>query len=263
MPFKEQSIVMQREEFCVLALMPGSNIRELCRRSGISPTTGYEWLQRYRGQGAAGLQDRSRRPLTSPWRTGEDIEALVVAVRQAHPAWGGRKIRKVLENDGLAGPPSASTITAILRRHQLLDGPGAGAPRDWVRFEHAGPNDLWQMDFKGHVEMTRGRLHPLTVVDDHSRYSVALHAADNERHLTVQNALQAAFERYGLPEVVLTDNGSPWGDSGEQELTKLGIWLIEHGVAPWHSPPLPSAEPRQERALQPHAQGRTARGPHL
>jgi transposase InsO family protein len=92
------------------------------------------------------------------------------------------------------------------------------------------------MDFKGDVALSHGRLHPLTVIDDHSPYAVVLQAADNERHLTVQDAAQAAFERYGLPEVILTDNGSPWGDPGERSLTKFGIWLIEHGVAPWHSP---------------------------
>ena len=209
MPFKEQSIMMQREEFCVLALMPGANVRELCRRSGISPTTGYDWLQRYRGQGVDGLRDRSRWPLQSPRRTGEDIEALVVAVRQTHPAWGGRKIHKVLENDGLAGPPSPSTITAILRRHQLLDGPGAGERRDWVRFEHTGPNDLWQMDFKGHVAMGQGRCHPLTVLDDHSRYALEIGACGNEQGLTVQRRLEQLFRRQGLPRRMLADNGPP------------------------------------------------------
>ena len=78
----------------------------------------------------------------------------------------------------------------------------------------------------------------LTLVDDHSRYAVVLHATDNERDQTVQNAEQAAFERYGLPVIILTDNGSHLGSIAEQTLTKFGVWLIEHGVAPWHSPPL-------------------------
>jgi len=173
------------------------------------------------------------------------MEAAVLAVRRENPVWGGRKIAASLRRQGLS-PPSPSTITGILRRNgQPMVAPGQKA---WKRFEHAEPNALWQMDFKGDVALGHGRLHPLTVVDDHSRYAVVLQAADNERHQTVQNAVQAAFERYGLPEVILTDNGSPWGDTGERSLTKLGVWLIEHGVAPWHSAPFhPQSHGKNER----------------
>jgi transposase InsO family protein len=243
MPFPEK--VEAREELCRLALAPGANRRELCRRFKVRPRILYKWLERYRLEGVAGLSDRSRRPRHSPSRTDAEMEAAVLAVRQENPVWGGRKIWGSLRRRGLS-PPAPSTITGILHRNGMpMVAPGK---RSWRRFEHAEPNSLWQMDFKGDVAMAQGRLHPLTVVDDHSRYSVALHATDNERHLTVQNALQAAFERYGLPEIVLTDNGSPWGDSGEQRLTRLGIWLIEHGVAPWHSPPFhPQSHGKNER----------------
>jgi transposase InsO family protein len=173
------------------------------------------------------------------------MEAAVLAIRRDNAVWGGRKIAASLRRRGLS-PPVPSTITEILRRNgQPMVAPGQKA---WKRFEHATPNALWQMDFKGDVAFGKGRLHPLTVVDDHSRYAVVLHAADNERHPTVHNAVQAAFERYGLPEIILTDNGSPWGDPGERSLTKLGVWLIEHGVAPWHSPPFhPQNHGKNER----------------
>lgn len=140
MPFKECSLLDQREEFCRLGLLPGTNIRELCRRWGVSSTAAYKWLKRYRLEGAAGLSDRARRPKSSPRRTSPAAEAQVLAVRADHPAWGGRKIRKVLEEDGIADPPAASTITGILRRHDCLNGPRAGQARDWTRFEHAAPS---------------------------------------------------------------------------------------------------------------------------
>jgi transposase InsO family protein len=243
MPFqgKEEA----REELCRLAMSEGANRRELCRRFKVNPRILYKWLERYRTGGAAGLVDRSRRPHRSPSQTGAEMEAAVLAIRRENAVWGGRKIAASLRRQGLS-PPSASTITEILRRHgQPMVAPGQKA---WKRFEHAEPNALWQMDFKGDVAFGKGRLHPLTVVDDHSRYAVVLQAADNERHHTVQNAVQAAFERYGLPEIILTDNGSPWGDTGERSLTKLGVWLIEHGVAPWHSPPFhPQSHGKNER----------------
>jgi transposase InsO family protein len=243
MPFQDQEA--SREELCRLALMEEANRRELCRRFKVQPRILYKWLERYRTDGPAGLTDRSRRPHRSPDRTGPEMEAAVLAVRRENPVWGGRKIAASLRRQDLS-PPSPSTITEILRRNgQPMVALGHKA---WKRFEHAEPNALWQMDFKGDVPFAGGRLHPLTVVDDHSRYAVALQAADNQRRQTVQCAVQAAFERYGLPEVILTDNGPPWGDTAERWLTRFGVWLIEHGVAPWHSPPChPQSHGKNER----------------
>lgn len=247
MPFEERSIVSHREEFCRLALTAGANRRELCRRFGIGPATGYKWLDRFRAEGVAGLSDRSRRPLTSPERSSAAVEAQVLEVRAAHPAWGGRKIRRVLQNKGAPVVPSASTVTAILRRHRVLDGPGAGERRDWVRFEHAHPNDLWQMDFKGHFALGAGRCHPLTVLDDHSRYALVIGACGDERDGTVRERLAAAFERYGLPRRILSDNGPPWGSTGG-ELTALAVWLMDLGVGVAHGRPYhPQTQGKEER----------------
>lgn len=193
MPFRECSRLTEREEFCRLAQVRGVNRRELCRRFGISPSVGYKWLGRYLAEGREGLADRSRRPRESPCRTPAEVEAQVLAVRARHPCWGGRKIRRVLLDDGGTQAPSASTITDILRRHGCLDGPGSGETRHWTRFEHAEPNDLWQMDFKGHFAMREGRCHPLTVLDDHSRYALAIGACDNERTATVRAQLERIF----------------------------------------------------------------------
>ncbi len=249
MPFKECSLMEVREEFCRLALAEGSNRRELCRRWKISSATAYKWLDRYRAEGVSGLADRSRRPLRSPLRTSEDVEGRVLGVRFEHPAWGGRKIRRVLQNEGVDAVPSASTITEILRRHGRLDGPGTGEVRHWQRFEHAEPNDLWQMDFKGHFAMREGRCHPLTVLDDHSRYSLELGACGNERGETVRRRLEALFERYGLPRRILADNGSPWGTAGsEQQHTVLTVWLLDLGVGIVHG-----------RAYHPQTQGKEER----
>lgn len=208
MPFQECSVVSQREEFCRLASAGGSNIRELCRRFGIAPATGYVWLGRFRAEGSAGLVDRSSRPHVSPLRTDPRLEAAVLSVRAAHPVWGGRKIRRVLERQGLEAP-AASTITAILRRAGQLDGPGAGKRRAPIRFEYAAPNDLWQMDFKGHVAMASGRCHPLTIIDDHARYALEIGACGNEATGTVSDRLNRVFQRFGLPNRILADNGPP------------------------------------------------------
>ena len=249
MPFLERSIMSQREEFCRLALMPGSNVRELCRRFGIAPATAYKWLGRYRAEGVAGLVDRSRRPVRSPGRSSPAVEGRVLEVRAEHSTWGGRKIRRVLKDKGMERPPSTSTITAILDRHQRLDGPGAGAPRAFQRFEHAAPNDLWQMDFKGHFPLSQGRCHPLTVLDDHSRYALEIGACGNEQTDTVMARLERVFAKHGLPRRILCDNGPPWGTAGSsQRHTLLTVWFLDLGVAVSHGRPYhPQTQGKDER----------------
>ena len=237
MPFHEVSRMDARLEFVMLASQEGANVRQLCRRFGVSPTTGYKWRDRWRTAGMKGLQEQSRRPRQSPLRSVATTEDAVLSVRMEHPAWGGRKIARRLKDLGHEGVPAPSTVTAILKRHGAELGTFGGGQSAFTRFERERPNELWQMDFKGHVALHTGRLHPLTVLDDHSRFAVVLAACTNERTETVRQQLIIAFRRYGLPERLITDNGSPWGDGPGSPFTPLGVWLIEHGVRISHSRP--------------------------
>jgi transposase InsO family protein len=245
----------QKLEFVMLASGEGANISALCARFGIGRSCGYKLLGRYRAFGIAGLEERSRRPHLSPSRSTPEVEAAVLALRAAHPAWGGRKIAAVLARSGPA--PAPSTITGILRRHGVELGAQGGGAQAFIRFEHDAPNELWQMDFKGHVAMRQGRLHPLTVLDDHSRFALVLAACADERRTTVQSHLVTAFRRYGMPRRIAVDNGAPWGDSGQNPYTGLTVWLIEHGVAVSHSrprhPQTLGKEERFHRALKAEA----------
>lgn len=239
----------QRHEFVLLASQAGVNFRQLCRRFGISPKTGYKWRHRYRTGGAPALVDRSRRPQRSPRQCPEAIAAAVIALRQAQPAWGGRKLRRRLLDLHRAKVPAASTCTAILRRAQLLSSEVA-ASTPWQRFTRPQPNELWQMDFKGHFGTQAGpRCHPLTVLDDHSRFNLVLAASADQTGRTVQAALTAAFAAYGLPEALLCDNGAPWGaiESG-CTYTALTVWLLRLGVRVFHGQPYhPQTQGKDER----------------
>jgi transposase InsO family protein len=244
MPWKEAvSMEERRKEFVLLAQAAGVNMAQLCRRFEISRTNGYKWLARYRESGT--VAERSRRPRHSPAQTAQELELAIVSLRQSHPAWGGRKLRRRLQDLGLGIAPSASTITEILRRRRLLGQPGAEPSAPWQRFERPQPNDLWQMDFKGHVPCRDGRCHPLTAVDDCSRYALMLRACANERRAGVQQALGETFQRYGLPWEMLMDNGSPWGGG---EITRLTVWLMRLGILVRHGRPRhPQTQGKEER----------------
>lgn len=237
MPWNAVSAMSLRKEFVMLALREGSNRRALCRRFGISPKTGYKWLNRYQSDGLGGLQERPRRPHHSPRHTDEAIEQAVIALRGVYPDWGGRKLRRRLRDLGHREVPSPSTITGILCRHGLLNPTTAGQPRAYQRFAHPRPNGLWQMDFKGHFALDAGRCHPLTVLDDHARFNLALRACPNEQGTTVQTELTGTFRHYGLPERILVDNGSPWGNDTAHRITPLTVWLMRLGIGTTHARP--------------------------
>jgi len=245
-PWREVSKMDERREFVRLAQLEGANRRELSRRFGIHPDTGYKWLERWNG-GETELADHSRRPHTSPARIGKKIEDRILAVRDAHPPWGARKIARCLEREGVE-PPAVSTIHAVLRRHgRVVPPPGGKAAEQ--RFEKEAPNLLWQMDFKGWIKLGNGeRCYPLTIVDDHSRYNPCLKACADQQKPTVQSHLQTTFGRYGLPNAMFVDNGTPWGDASGRHWTRLRVWLLKLGVELIYSRPYhPQSRGKNER----------------
>jgi transposase InsO family protein len=231
MPWQEVSVMDQRREFVRLALHEIANRRA-------------RWKA-----GDRELADQSRRPRNSPKLTVAPVEAEILAVRDRHPAWGARKIAHCLEREG-SEVPALSTVHQILSRNgRVLRRDQASAIPHPHRFEKEAPNLLWQMDFKGNVAMTNGaKCHPLTMVDDHSRYVLCLKACANEQRTTVQDHLTSTFRRYGLPEALYTDNGSPWGDTSGGRWTGLRVWLLKLGVWIVHARPYhPQARGKNER----------------
>jgi len=244
MPWDARSTMSLRAEFVALASQDGANIRALCRHYGITPATAYKWLRRFQTEGPVGIVNRSTRPHFSPRRTAEESQALILSLALQYPYWGARKLKAYLEQRGHS-MPAASTVHAILLRQGHRPAPAASLAVG--RFEHDAPNQLWQMDFKGHFPLAQGRSHPLTLLDDHSRFSLCLQHCDNERRETVQQALAGVFERYGLPERMTMDNGAPWGDR-TGTWTGLELWLMRQGIKVGHSRPYhPQTQGKLER----------------
>lgn len=268
MPWLERSTMSLRRDFAELASLEGANMSALCERYGISRPTGYKWLRRYQTEGSDGLKDLARRPQVSPRHTAKGVERALLSIRDAHTNWSGRKLRKVLKTDPYDEEskeavieaaraivpkdqvPAASTITEILRRNGRLDPEECAKRESLQRFEHPHPNAMWQMDFKGHFGLLDGqRCHPLTVLDDHSRFCLVLSACSNERANTVQDRLTHCFRERGMPEKILCDNGPPWGGAGTRSChTLFSAWLIRLGIRVYHG-----------RAWHPQTQGKEER----
>lgn len=248
MPFGREKLDAKLE-FVRLATEAESatSFSELCRRFEISRSQGYVVMSRYRAEGKKGLADRSRRPLSSPTKTCAEIEAMVLEMRdQTH--WGARKIAHRLRVLGVEHAPPRTTVQNILNRNGRVSPEESAKHTAWIRFEHPLPNDLWQMDFKGWFMAGLERCNPLTIIDDHSRFSLSLRACSDQTTATVQAALTNVFERYGLPWRMTMDNGSPWGDDGQSKLTKLVMWLIRLGIKVSHSRPFhPQTQGKDER----------------
>jgi transposase InsO family protein len=230
----------------LMASQPDANISAIARAFHVERSVVYKWRRRFEQGGEDGLREASRRPASSPGRTPEAIEQAILKLRDEYH-WGARKIAQRLRDTGVA-EVHRSTVHSVLGRHKRLDPVASAAHAQFKRFEHEAPNDLWQMDFKGWFTTGAGICHPLTILDDHSRFSVCLHACGNQTTTTVQTQLMAVFHRYGLPWWMTMDNGSPWGDDGSGGLTQLTAWLVRLGIGVSHSRPYhPQTQGKDER----------------
>jgi transposase InsO family protein len=217
----------QRMRFVMWASRPGTMMREACEEFQISRPTGYEWLRRYKAGGMAGVVEKSRRPLHSPTQTAVQIEERVVELRQQRPDWGARKLQVLLGQERVKLP--VATIHRILLRHGLVREQDRHRPAV-RRFQREAPNQLWQMDFKGPVGWN-APMGPLSVLDDHSRYAIALEQTGSTQAEPVRERLEEAFGRCGVPEEMLMDHGTPWWNM--QALTGwtwLTVWLMKQGI---------------------------------
>ena len=227
MPWRTESVMDQRVEFVLRAKEEEEPLAELCREYGISRPTGYLWLNRYQQVGSVtGLAERSRRPAHSPQQTSAEIETAVLAVRDK-TGWGGPKIAKVLEQQGVQVAPA--TAQRILKRGGRVVQPKVA--KTTKRFEKGACNELAQMDFKGEYTMAAEKCYPLSFLDDCSRYCHGLWPLPGTGGEGVKQTLEGYFRAHGVPLSILMDHGTPWYSTTNQHgLTWLSVWLLKQGV---------------------------------
>lgn len=235
MPWLELCAVDQRLRFVAERLSGEASMAELCDVYGISRKTGYKWLSRYEAEGPAGLADRSHAPLRHGRATAPELVEKIVELRRARPNWGPRKIVAKLEQEHPSlGWPSHSVAGELLKRAGLVSARRQrrrAPPRPGELTCAERPNHVWAVDHKGWVRLGDGqRCEPFTITDSYSRFLVALSAGGSTRESEARPVLQRAFAEYGLPEVILSDNGSPFACAGTTGLTSLSIWWAKLGI---------------------------------
>ena len=229
MPWRDKTVEELRKEF-ILAAEGSHNFSSLCREFGITRKTGYKWVERYRN--GKELQDRSRRPFTVANKTDSATEELIISLRSENPEWGAKKLKKVLEDKGYE-MPCVKTVNNILNRYGCISEEESLKHTAFIRFEKEKCNEMWQTDFKGEFLMEDGnKCYPLNIFDDHSRFLIKTSPSLSTANVVIP-AFRAAFEEFGTPNSILSDNGAQFAGF-RHGFTQFEKWLMNHDILPIH-----------------------------
>jgi putative transposase len=266
MPWRSESPMKQRMFFVDDCERGVASVAELCRRYGVSRKTGYKWLGRFGKEGVDGLKERGRRPHGNPRRVPGEVERLILEIRRLFPDRGAKKILKVMRRDhGMRRLPAQGTVCGILKRNGCIE-----EKRRRVRRAHPGrpttvaekPNSLWTADFKGEFKMQNGvYCHPLTIADSYSRYLLRCQGLLRPTFQATKKVFAAAFEEYGLPERIRTDNGTPFASNALGRLSRLSVWWIRLGIYPELTEPASPQQNGQHERMHKTLKAATTRPP--
>lgn len=230
MPWECKTVEDQRREFAQAA-MYCNNFSALCREFGITRRTGLKWKERYAA--CQPLTDRSRKPHTTPTRTPEEVELLILAVRAENPGWGAKTIHRVLERQGCQNLPCVKTVNNILHRYGQISPEESQKRQPFTRFEKERCNVMWQTDFKGEFRMKDDNYcYPLTILDDHSRYSLRIAPRLSTANVVIPVFMEV-FQQFGMPDSILSDNGSQFAGF-RKGYTQFEKWLMDLDILPIH-----------------------------
>lgn len=225
------------------------NVAQWCRANGVNTRTFYRHRARVAAEGQ--WRPRSRRPRSSPTATPEVVVAEILRLRTVlAPDNGADSIRAELveharrhdwPGQGLTVPARA-TINRILDRHGLLVKNPAKRPRSsWRSFTFARPRDCYQIDGTEHRLADGTTAVAIDVIDDCSRVWVASHACSGETTEAALAAMASAAAEWGLPGLVLADNGTAFAHPRrflDKTLTsRFSRALADNGTRVIHSSP--------------------------
>jgi putative transposase len=220
----------------VARLLDGEKMAALCDEFGISRKTGYKIYERYRRIGVQGLTDRSRRPYRHANQLPMAVEKAIVRLKKDYPNWGAPKIRERLKQRWPeVSCPAISTVHAVLDRHGLVKRRrrrNRARPTGTELSQPSSANALWCADYKGEFLLGNHRYcYPLTITDFASRYVIACEALSTTQERYAFGVFERAFQDFGLPHAIRTDNGVPFASAHAlYGLSKLSVWWLRLGI---------------------------------
>ena len=223
-------------EFVERASKRGINMSALCREYGISRETGHKWLRRFKAGSYDALEEKSRRPTSTPAATGEEVVMAVLTAREAHPRWGPKKLLEIVRRRLGEDTPSRATIARILRRFGMVRSRRHRAQLSIVEraptVDAKACNEVWSVDFKGWwLAHDRSRSEPLTVRDAFSRFVLSTKLLEAKTIELTRSEFERLFRRYGVPDAIQCDNGEPFiCTQSRGGLTRLSAWWISLGI---------------------------------
>ena len=237
MPWKNQSLKEQRWGFVRKVLAGKTTLIELCGVVGISRKTAYKWLARFEQLGRRGLADQSRAPNRLHNRPTRKWLNRMRQARKRRPKWGAAKIRhRLKQRTGSNGVPSEAAMGrwfkawSLTRKRRKRVGKGSWMTRPALTGA-VKANDVWTVDFKGWFRTGDGsKVEPLTVRDLASRYVLSICFMPQQNIQGTREEFERLFRTYGLPLVIRSDNGSPFGSKGALGLTRLSAWWLKLGI---------------------------------
>lgn len=245
---------MEQRVSAMKLLEEGIGVSEVAERLGVSRQAIYEWKARYRENPETGLNDRSRRPRTSPTRTSEAIERRVIEERKQWSFGSKQILRRLQDEEPEVAWPPRSTIDAILKRAGLVPRRKTVrrrfAPVEARRtYEATAAGEVMTADYKGQFRLRNGRYcYPLLVADPVSRYLLACDAFTGISLEQTWATLLSVFRKHGLPNILHTDNGVPFGTSGHGRFSTISVRLMKYGIQPvYNRPGHPEDNGRHER----------------
>lgn len=253
MPWKETDMMHQKLLLIADYDKQLYTMTELCERYGVSRKTGYKWVKRYQESGISGLNNQSRAPKSCPHKTPDSISDAILELKKKHPKWGAKKLLAILKKkEPETSWPAISTAQDLLRKNGLThirpkrrktNHPFQKLP------EVIAPNDVWATDFKGEFPTKDGKLcYPLTITDSYSRYIIGCQGLSGTGQKGAFGVFEQIFREYGLPKILLSDNGVPFASNAIHGLSQLNVWWLKLGIVPLRiMPGRPDQNGRHER----------------
>lgn len=239
MSWKETDVMKEKEKFIDAVIKAEKPFKYICEDFGISEKTGHKWKNRFYEEGKLGLYEKSREAENHPNALPEDTVIAIIQLKTAHPYWGAKKILELFKKSRRNSEvPSLSSVNRILSKANLIKKRrvktvSADCRRLHAHIQPQDVNDVWAIDFKGYWRSDGEICEPFTVRELVSRKILCVKLMQSKSSEAVRAVMTDLFNKYGLPKVIRSDNGTPFSSpNGVLSLTSLSAWWITLGITP-------------------------------